>query len=37
MAFPDSDFSEYESEIDSFKRKDDEDLYKPKQGGFYFV
>ncbi|MDT2954243.1 phage head-tail connector protein [Enterococcus casseliflavus] len=37
MAFPDSDFSEYGSEIDSFKRKDVEDLYKPKQGGVYFV
>lgn len=37
MAFPDSDFSEYGSEIDSFKRKDDEDLYKPKRGGFYFI
>ena len=37
MAFPDSDFSEYGPEIDSFKRKDDEDLYKPKQGGIYFI
>jgi len=37
MAFPDSDFSEYESEIDSFKRKDDEDFYMPKRGGIYFI
>jgi hypothetical protein len=37
MAFPDSDFSEYESEIDDYKRKDDEELYKPKRGGFYFL
>ncbi|HFX3813213.1 TPA: phage head-tail connector protein [Enterococcus faecium] len=37
MAFPDSDFSEYASEIDDFKRKDDEELYKPKRGRFKFI
>ena len=34
MAFPDSDFSEYQNEIDEFKRKDQEELYKPKRGRF---
>lgn len=37
MAFPDSDFSEYQNEIDEFKRKDQEELYKPKRGGVKFV
>ncbi|WP_395525840.1 phage head-tail connector protein [Enterococcus faecium] len=37
MAFPDSDFSEYQNEIDEFKRKDQEELYKPKRGRFKFV
>lgn len=37
MAFPDSDFSEYQNEIDEFKRKDQEELYKPKRGGFKFI
>ena len=37
MAFPDSDFSEYQNEIDEFKRKDQEELYKPKRGRFKFI
>ncbi|HGF7464091.1 TPA: phage head-tail connector protein [Enterococcus faecium] len=37
MAFPDSDFSEYQNEIDEFKRKDQEELYKTKRGRFKFV
>ncbi|MGA5590089.1 phage head-tail connector protein [Enterococcus mundtii] len=37
MAFPDSDFSEYQNEIDEFKRKDQEELYKPKRGVVKFV
>lgn len=37
MAFPDSDFSEYASEIDDFKRKDDEELYKPRKGSVRFL
>ncbi|MDU4834602.1 MAG: phage head-tail connector protein, partial [Enterococcus faecium] len=37
MAFPDSDFSEYQNEIDEFKRKDKEELYKPKRGRFKFI
>lgn len=37
MAFPDSDFSEYQNEIDEFKRKDQEELYKPKRGRFKYV
>ncbi|EME3495639.1 phage head-tail connector protein [Enterococcus durans] len=37
MAFPDSDFSEYQNEIDEFKRKDQEELYKPKRGRLEFV
>ncbi|EMF0139463.1 phage head-tail connector protein [Enterococcus hirae] len=37
MAFPDSDFSEYQNEIDEFKRKDQEELYKPKRGRFNFI
>lgn len=37
MAFPDSDFSEYQNEIDEFKRKDQEELYKPKRGRFKLV
>lgn len=37
MAFPDSDFSEYQNEIDEFKRKDHEELYKPKRGRFKFI
>lgn len=37
MAFPDSDFEEYQAEIDEFKRRDEEDLYKPKRGRFKFV
>lgn len=37
MAFPDSDFSEYQNEIDEFKRKGQEELYKPKRGRFKFV
>lgn len=37
MAFPDSDFSEYQNEIDEFKRKDQKELYKPKRGGVKFV
>lgn len=37
MAFPDSDFSEYQNEIDEFKRKDQEELYKPKRGRLKFI
>lgn len=37
MDFPDSDFSEYQNEIDEFKRKDQEELYKPKRGRFKFI
>lgn len=37
MAFPDSDFSEYQNEIDEFKRKDQEELYQPKRGRFKFI
>ncbi|WP_270788860.1 hypothetical protein [Enterococcus lactis] len=37
MAFPDSDFSEYQNEIDEFKRKDQEELYKPNRGRFKFI
>ncbi len=37
MAFPDSDFSEYQNEIDEFKRKDQEELYKPKRGRLKFT
>lgn len=37
MAFPDSDFSEYQNEIDEFKRKGQEELYKPKRGVVKFV
>lgn len=37
MAFPDSDFSEYQNEIVEFKRKDQEELYKPKRGRFKFI
>ena len=37
MAFPDSDFSEYQNEIDEFKRRDQEELYKPKRGRFKFI
>lgn len=37
MAFPDSDFEEYQAEIDEFKRRDEEDLYKSKRGRFKFV
>ncbi|HIB1875485.1 TPA: phage head-tail connector protein [Enterococcus faecium] len=37
MAFPDSDFSEYQNEIDEFKRKDQEELYKPMRGRFKFI
>ncbi|MEG2253854.1 MAG: phage head-tail connector protein [Vagococcus sp.] len=36
MAFPDSDFSEYQSEIDSFRDKD-KGLLGPKKGGFRFI
>ncbi|MGC2935899.1 phage head-tail connector protein, partial [Enterococcus faecium] len=37
MAIPDSDFSEYQNEIDEFKRKVQEELYKPKRGRFKFI
>lgn len=37
MAFPDSDFSEYQNEIDEFKRKGQEELYKPKRGVVTFL
>ena len=37
MAFPDSDFSEYQNEIDEFKRKDQEELYKPNRGRVKFI
>ncbi|MET1990575.1 phage head-tail connector protein [Enterococcus faecium] len=37
MAFPDSDFSEYQNEIDEFKHKDQEELYKPNRGRFKFI
>ena len=37
MAFPDSDFSEYQNEIDEFKLKDQEELYKPKRGRLKFI
>lgn len=37
MAFPDSDFSEYQNEIDEFKRKDQEELYKPNRGRLKFI
>lgn len=36
MAFPDSDFSEYQGIIDEFKDKD-KGLLGPKKGGFRFV
>ncbi|OTN83691.1 hypothetical protein A5819_003788 [Enterococcus sp. 7E2_DIV0204] len=36
MAFPDSDFSEYQDTIDEYRRKDEEAFYKPKKGGFFF-
>ena len=34
MAFPDSDFSEYQDEIEEYKNKEIEELYKPKRGRF---
>ncbi|WP_375180532.1 phage head-tail connector protein [Enterococcus rotai] len=37
MAFPDSDFSEYQDTIDEYRRKDEEAFYKPKKGVFKFV
>lgn len=37
MTFPDSDFAEYSDEIETFKRKGEEDLYGPKRGGFRFL
>ena len=36
MAFPDSDFSEYQDEIEEYKNKEIEELYKPKRGRFTF-
>ncbi|GGC74945.1 phage head-tail connector protein [Enterococcus wangshanyuanii] len=36
MAFPDSDFSEYQDTIDKYRRKDEEAFYKPKKGVFRF-
>lgn len=37
MAFPDSDFEEYLNEIDDFKRKDEQELYKPRRGKVRFI
>ena len=37
MAFPDSDFSEYQDSIDEYRRKDEEAFYKPKKGVIRFV
>ena len=36
MAFPDSDFSEYQDEIEEYKNKELEEFYKPKRGRFTF-
>lgn len=36
MAFPDSDFSEYQDEIEEYKNKEIEELYKAKRGRFTF-
>ncbi|WP_368250914.1 phage head-tail connector protein [Enterococcus sp. 2201sp1_2201st1_B8_2201SCRN_220225] len=37
MTFPDSDFAEYANELETFKRKGEEELYGPKRGGFRFL
>lgn len=37
ISFPDSDFAEYQSVIDEFKRKADEEFYKPKKGVVRFL
>ncbi|MGM0220055.1 phage head-tail connector protein [Enterococcus sp. AZ126] len=37
MAFPDSDFSEYQATIDEYRRKGEEAFYKPKKGVFRFI
>lgn len=37
MAFPDSDFSEYQDTINEYRRRDEEAFYKPKKGAFKFV
>lgn len=37
MTFPESDFDEYLKEIEAWKHKDDDDLYKPKRGKARFI
>lgn len=37
ISFPDSDFAEYQLVIDEFKRKTDEEFYKPKHGSVRFL